>query len=45
MTAIPSATSERSQQGEWTASRAMLFIAGGSAVLWTAIVYGLMRLL
>jgi hypothetical protein len=44
MTLAPSAMREHSRADEWTTCRATLFVAAGSAVLWSAIVYGLMRL-
>ena len=44
MTLSPTAMTERPAEQGWTACRSMLFIAGGSAALWTLIVYGLSHL-
>ncbi|MDA0662087.1 MAG: hypothetical protein O3B08_04535 [Proteobacteria bacterium] len=45
MSPAPSAISERNMTESWTACRATLFIAGGSAVLWGLIVFAVTRLI
>ena len=44
MNLAPSAVSERNMTETWTPCRAMLFIAGGSAVLWGLIAFAIIRL-